>query len=459
MNPLKHLTFIKWFLFISILLGTISCKEDKDDTIINTIPNSVRNINKFVYDYMNLGYFWNTEMPKIDYRLESDSKQYFYKLLKNPDDKWSFITEDIEALRAYFQGIVKSKGYSIQPYYFKEGSNQVVVFVEYVYRNSPAEAAGIKRGDMLYKINGQVINDQNYQQLLSLDNMTITFGDVTSNGEIIALEPQVSISAVVLQTHPIVATSITEIDNNKIGYLAYTAFRSNYDTALVNIFREFKTAGVTDLVLDLRYNGGGDVSTALLLASLIAPESSVGDVLIREKWNNNLRRYNEDLKIPAHAQNLNLSRLFVLTTGNTASASEMIIYGLAPHMEVIQIGETTLGKYYGSVTISDPNEKHLWAIQPIVMRSENKTNSINYQQGLPPDKLMEDNVYNAQLGESDEHFLAQAVSKITSGVYLTTSLKSATEESFRIKGFKDRQDPLRNTMLVEIPEIEIPITD
>ncbi len=408
---------------------------------------------------MAVFYFWNNEMPKHHYMVEKDSDEYFYKLLKKPDDRWSFITNDLDALRAYYQGIRKTFGYSIQPYYAKQGSNQVVVFVEFVYKNSPAAKAGLKRGDMFYKVNGQVLDDKNYQSLLSKDDMVIATARFESDGNITEINPNVSLTAVVMNTHPVIESKVIDVSGYKIGYLAYTSFLANYDTALVNSFKYFKTKNVTEMVLDLRYNGGGDIESALKLAGLLAPASAQGSIFIKEKWNNEMTIYykqkyanNNDifnLRIPVEEANLNLTRLFVLTTSETASASEMVIYGLAPYMQIVQVGEKTYGKYYGSVTLYDPEGKHNWAIQPIVMRAENSTNSINYSDGLPPTLSISDNIYNAQLGDNNEHFLAYALSKITTGAFPTPKLKSKSLTADKLLKFKDNIDPLRNIMLVE----------
>ncbi len=449
-----------FFLIIISLIALIHPSCEKSD---GSFPSSkTLTVNKFIYDYMTVAYFWNKDMPQIDYKLEKDSEEYFYKLLKQPDDKWSFIIDDIDALMAYFEGVQKTYGFSVQPYRLKPGSSQVIFLVEYVYKNSPAENAGLKRGDIFYKIDGQIINDTNFRSLISKDNMVITLGRTDNSGNMIELSPKISISSVVMNLHPVVASAILDVSGNKVGYLAYTAFMDNYDSALDNRFKEFKMANINDLVLDLRYNGGGDVSSAQKLSALIAPSSAIGSVFIKETWNEEMTEYFKEengdkpdlflIKFEPQQHNLNLSRLFVLTTSGTASASEMVIYGLSPYMEVIQIGEETHGKYYGSVTFYDTRKRHKWAIQPIVMRSENATNNIDYSKGLPPTKELTDNNYNAQLGDPEEYFLSAALYKIATGAFPDTDLKTSSIRLIQIKGFKDSVDPLRNTMLFKTPK-------
>lgn len=442
---LNFRTYLLAGIFLLSGLLFTNCEENEHKISKETLA-----INEWIYDYMDLAYFWNKEFPNIDSKLESDSEKYFEKLLKKPDDKWSFITDDAKALFNYFDGIVKSMGYSIQLYYLKEGSNQVISIVEYVYPNSPASEAGIERGDVFTRINGTTITDKNFQSLLGLDEITITLASLTNEGTVIEQPSTINLRAIELNTNPVIVNTVLEVEGNKIGYLAYTSFIEKYDSTLIQAFSEFKEAGVTELVLDLRYNGGGSVTSAQLLAGLIAPSSAVGEVFITEVWNKNLAKYNDQLIIKQQKENLNLSRVYILTTEGTASASEMIIYGLEPHMEVIQIGDVTYGKYYGSITITaDERKSHNWAMQPIVMRAENKTNNINYNSGLPPNYEMLDNKYNAQLGDPEENFLAAAIGLITKGSLPAAPMLKSKPVEKTVLNFKDWNDPLRTTMVTK----------
>ena len=450
---------ISWLWILAAVLFFTACKDENtpepDET--STVPQEVLKINKFIKDHMDIYYYWNTSMPNINYRLEADTELYFEKLLKTPDDRWSFVTDDIAGLEAYFSGVSKSPGYSIRGYLVEEDSDQVVFFVEYVYANSPASEAGLQRGDMFYKVNGQVLTINNYGALLNADAAEITLGQFNDGGSITELSPSVTIIAQEnLAQHPIVASNIIELGDKKIAYLAYTSFISNYDTELEDLFKDFKAAGVNEVVLDLRYNGGGSVSTAIKLGSMLAPATANKKTFIYERFNNTLRQYNELLPFDLKDEsNLNLSRLYVLTTENTASASEMIIYGLDPYLEIIQIGAETHGKYYASITISDNMEPekrtHNWAIQPIVLKSENATNSIDYTKGLPADYKMDDNWYNADLGDPEENFLAAAIEHITTGSISADRLEAAALKSSSIAPLSVQPfpDPLHGTMYID----------
>lgn len=452
-------------LFISSLIALITFSCNKDEPTPNPVPQEVQAINEFVWENMDLAYFWNSEMPQVDYKREEDTYKLFDKLLYKEVDKWSFITDDIVALNNYFSGISKSMGHSIRLFRLSADSDDVIGFIEYVEPGSPADlSGGIYRGRMFHKINGQQLTTSNYSQLLNSDEYTITFGVLNNDLSVTDESPSIKLTAVEWQSNPILMKKVIEHGGSKIGYLVYTSFVSDYDNELEAVFADFKSQGVDNLVLDLRYNSGGSVNSAILLSSLIAPEDKANDILLRTSYNTNLTNYFEqkypndkDLfidRLLENNNNLNLNKVVVLSTYKTASASEMVIYGLAPHMDVFHIGEQTHGKYYGSITISDADEKHTWAIQPIVMRAENKTNSINYNEGLIPNVEREDFLDASKLlllGDPNEDFLALALTHLTGVAPSKAQLKASKHIlSEPINGESTLGHPLQYEMHYEV---------
>jgi len=444
---MRHNTSHKrnFFLVVMLISGILFFTGCKDNNLPpdnegpeNEIPDSILTINHFIHDNMDFAYLWNDKMPDIDPTKEPDPKAYFDKLLYKAIDRWSFITDDYQKLLDYFSGIRKSVGYSYRLYRLSEDNNDVVGFIEYVNPNTPAEDAGLKRGDMFFEINDTQLTVDNYQELIGLDSFTLTLGELNDDLTITPLSPKISLNAEVLTIDPILLDTVLEHAGEKIGYLVYNSFVSDYDDELEEVFGRFKNAAVDGLVLDLRYNSGGAVNTAILMASMIAPEADTGKVLLNNSFNENLTDYFKE-KYPddesifidrmiSTPNNLDLPKYVALTSFKTASASEMVIYTLMPYMDVIQIGEQTHGKYYGSITMSDPQKKHNWAIQPIVMRAENANNSIDYSQGLIPDVELRER-YEYQLGDKREKFLAQALYELT-GVWPegTSSARLKTEK-------------------------------
>lgn len=456
-------------LFISLLSIAFLTYCSDDEIEKESIDPQTLMINNFIKDNMEYYYFWNDEMPDIDQEKEEDSWDYFDKLLKQPDDRWSFITDDYPALIKYFSGVEKSTGYSLQLMYLNQSSNQVIAVIEYVYPGTPAEEAGLKRGDIIVKIDGQLITDENYSDLLSRTMLEITLGEINLNGSTSDLTPTIPVEAIELSLNPIVKTNIIDTLGHKIGYLAYASFIFDYNEELETVIQEFKQAGITDMILDLRYNGGGSVASAELLGNMLVPPGNVGNTFIKSVYNTNITNdikrepdYTPDFflrKFAENENNLNINRLYVFTTSSTASASEMIIYGLDPYMDVVQIGTQTHGKYYASITISE-EEKHDWAMQPIIMRSINALDNINYTQGLVPDFELMDDFYNYpenELGHHRERFMSEAISQITgqtsyyhqdAGIIKSTNSFLRKDDALRQKLY-----PNRSRMWISVDEM------
>jgi len=250
----------------------------------------------------------------------------------------------------------------------------------------------------------------------------------------------VSVTAQNLQENPILLTKVIKKGSTKVGYLVYNAFRYNFHKELNDAFGEFAAQGVEELVIDLRYNGGGALISSALLASFIAgqDESRIFASLNfneKQKDNNQLFTFLEEYPVWDRNGNfvdtfdnmnqLSLDRLYVLTSNNTASASEALINGLSVFMDVIVIGQQTVGKDEGSVTIydsppdfdskEDANPGHMRALQPIVFKIYNERME-NFPYGFSPLEEIREIDYLTDLpplGAENEPLLSKALELIT----------------------------------------------
>lgn len=403
-----------------IMLLFLSCREDELKP-----SGQVLEINNFIWENMNEMYLWNDHLPQnIDQNKEFDSKAYFDKLLFTPTDRWSFITDDHQGLVNSFKGIEKSFGHNFK-LFLLPGSNDVLGVVKYVVPDSPADQAGMKRGDKFYKVNGSTINSSNYRELLfNNDSYTLSLGEFDSEGQI-AHVSDISLNSIVISENPIAIHKTIDYEGDKIGYLSYNQFISDYEDSLVRVFQEFKNDNITNLVLDLRYNPGGSINTAILLSSMIAPATVVqnNDIYSRLMWNEEIQayltqEYGEDSehlvsKFVTPEINLDLAKVYILITANSASASELVINCLDPYMEVILVGsENTTGKYVGSITINDDEADHDWALQPIVLKTANANGISEYSDGFAPHYIIEDD-FDAELGTLSEDMLVKSIELIT----------------------------------------------
>ena len=314
------------------------------------------------------------------------------------------------------------------------GSKEIIGYVRYVFPNSDAEKQGVKRGNFFFSVDGQRLSTTNYQQLLFNQKTALTFGFCkVENKQLVPTESK-TLSQLPLQEDPILLHKTLSRSGKKIGYLVYNSFVSKYDKELNEVFAQFKSDGISDLVLDLRYNSGGSVQTAIYLASMIKG-TDTDKVFVRQTSNTKMANYwkrdhtfeNNISGTPIHT--LNLPKIYILTSKHTASASELIINGLKPYLTVVQIGETTIGKNLASITLKDKSQGSKWAMQPIVLRSENANGFGHYESGIVPDFEIKEDVRNlGTLGDENEPLLAKALELITGMPQQSASLR---QQGFR----------------------------
>ena len=449
---------LSYALSIGVVLLLSACGEkDPVPTPEGSVAKNIQLINEFAEGLMTNYYLWNNEAKQVisaqnlNTKTEPDPIEFYDKLV-HQDDRWSFMTDDVESLNQSLSGTMTTFGYSLIFGRFVDSNGSptgdVYAIVQYVYPDSPAERAGLARGDYILRIDGRNITVTNYTDLYYASSLNIGLGVV--NGQY--LEPNgtsVSITAVEMYEDPIVHHSIIEKGGKRIGYLFYTDYildripgdsQSLYD--LENVFATFKAAGVDDVVLDLRYNGGGYAFTSNFLCNLLAPKSALDnkDIMLVQKWNSILDpemgeslRYGHSVKRTVNGtemeipitSNMNLTRLFVLTGNNTASASESTIVSLKPYLDLIQIGQTTSGKYCGgivfdrSIILKDKAPDMWsalgdnWGAYTMVYKFTNKNNA-TFVNGFTPQYIVNEHAEPFYpLGDEDDPLLGKAVELIT----------------------------------------------
>jgi len=413
------LSMIKLLVLMGLLSST-SC-ERKDDDIVS---KEIREVNEWILENMEIVYFWNDKIPGgLKPGQEPDPEEFFYKMIYNEEDKWSYITPDLDALMADLEGTPLSTG--ISPAFARFGETQVVLVVEYVYPGSPADQAGVQRGDLILTINDQQMNLTNYYELFTQPVITAAKGMISGN-TVVPTGESFYLVAEIIEANPLIYHDIIDISGSKTGYIVYSSFTSGVNDKYIedidNIFGEFKREGITELIVDLRYNRGGEIDVAAYIASAIAPWSVMNsnEVLVQYVYNKVLGDYFKSPgtdpgylgeKFPANENNLNFNKVYFLTGWKTASASELIIIGLKPYMNVVQIGESTYGKYTASWVITDTNNppRHKWAMMPIILKYANKDGFTDFKNGLSPDYSVEDFIFNFRpFGDPGDPVLAKA---------------------------------------------------
>ena len=474
---------IKIYLALAILLFIgFSCKNDDNENV----PTEVE-VQNFIWKGLNAFYFWQQDLADLsDQRFSSQEElndflnnypnpeELFYNLLNNypTTDKYSWIVDDYLALEDLLQsGIIGSNGVEFGLVLETGSEMEVFGYVRYIIPNSDASSKNILRGDIFHAVNGIPLTVNNFRELLfSTESYILNFADY-NNGNPVDNGIAINLIKSELQENPIYNTDIYEVSGKKIGYLMYNSFTPLYDNRLNDTFAMFKNDGVTDLVLDLRYNSGGSVRTATYLASMITGQYT-GELFSKEQWNNKWQDYflsNDPSSVINNFTNqiiggpginsLNLDNIVILTTGSSASASELVINGLNPYINVTTIGTVTEGKTVGSITLYDSNDyrredanrNHTWAMQPIVLEIQNK-NGENFPEGFEPGIPFPEDYGNLGfIGNVDEPLLERAISFIITGNRIAPSndrnvlggeFSGSKDTRFGSNMFVDKNTPL-----------------
>lgn len=445
-------------------------------------PNQINNgVNSFIWNGLNKFYLWQENIPDLsDRKFSTDQqKNNYLAAYSNPEnlfesllyqrnivDKWSWIVSDYVALEQSFQGTTETTGMEFGLKRFKTNSSNVFGYVRYVVPGTDAANKGIMRGMIFTKINGTPITDKNYRDLLfsQAKSYTIHLADY-NNGDPIANSTTYTLNKSSYTENPIHIAKTIEEGGKKIGYLMYNSFTANFDSKLNLAFSKFKTDAVKDLIIDLRYNGGGSVQSTTRLASMITGQFT-GDIFAKKRWNKKytsivnspeafIDRFPDKIGSSEIINSLKLTNIYFITSGSSASASELIIIGLLPHVNVKTVGTKTRGKYVGSVTLYDSpsffksgvNTSHKWAMQPIVLEIVNK-NNYNDKDGIDPTvNISEDYGNLGILGNKSEPLLARTLDLITTGKRIFSSKKTVIE--LETIGDSKSNNPNYNNMYVD----------
>lgn len=399
-----------------------------------------------IFLYAKQTYFWNIGMPAYDDfnpRRYSNNDQVLAALKALPStggkDKYSFIDDGTVATQ--LGGVSGDYGFSAN---YDSGS---VLRVKYVYPNSPAALAGLKRGDIISMINGRTTQRDSQADIDNINdgifgsNPTIALSVTKADQSIQSLV----VARGAYNINPILFSNTYSVGNKKVGYLVYNSFTTNSVPLLDAAFSKFSTDGVTELIVDLRYNGGGSVATSEAFTNLIAPSAQNGKVMYTTYWTKTMQdnqatilqnqkfydtnssgvktlfsMFDYNYKPIAAAGNQEffkkrgavngLTRVYFLVTGSTASASELLINNLKPVMDVKLIGRKTYGKPVGFFAIHI-NKSDLYIPQ---FQTKNSADFGDYFNGMPVDRDLADDL-TRDFGDRAESFLAQALSYAENG--------------------------------------------
>ncbi|MFA6871238.1 MAG: S41 family peptidase [Bacteroidaceae bacterium] len=431
------------YVGLFFLLFLVGCGEDRTYEYYAITVND-----RWIDTQMRNIYLWAEDIPKessLDYF--DDRISFFQSLLSTTclngkGDTYSFadtlnsVTNELTPELTY--------GFEFISYTPTASPNQRMARVSFVAHNSPAEEAGLKRGDWITTVDGENLSSSNLSSLYNGEGITVTTSTMKVNAdgdtEFTTVGEHTLAAATEPEQNPLFKSAVFTKWNKKIAYLVYTHFETGvsydaedktYTAALTSAMADFKAAGVTDFVLDLRYTNTGYLTVANQMAGLLAPASATGQVFCTLTYNATISNKNSSYLIReggAVSENIDLSHLYILVSSDTAAAAEALISGLEPYMEVVLLGTKTKGVPVATTTITNPDDP-LVLIHPVVAYVHNATGKDDYIDGISPTYLLDETqIAEAyySLGDEQEYLLRNALSLITDGVLIDTVTATST---------------------------------
>lgn len=440
----KLLVLLGISLVICPMFTLNSCSKDEIETIedeqvdpkeaeIQKILSANRFYMKKYYEDYFPYYFWYDDVynkvSKFKYENYSTINEYFHATLFN-DDRWSWMMTAQEYLEGETGEQTGTYGLSLgqEVEYYKDYD----IKVRFIYPGSPLEEHGVTRGWTLTHLDSvpvmQYVASGKFEKALYKNNQLFTFKDTEGNSHTFRSSPSKS-----LYTRSSLRTQVFQPGDypgltEPVGYFLYMSFKAGFLSDIDSAFAVFKDAGVRKVILDLRYNGGGDGRASDLLVSYLAPDSADRKVYRKTIHNRLLTQFNSADTIHRQPNSLNLDDLYVICGEGSASASEVTVNGLSPYLNVHLVGDTTYGKPNGMYVLMYPGEdadyeryeagdfsKLKLVYLPIAFFSKNSEDESIPYNGFIPDNYRPDDLRH-DFGVTEDNIRA-CLEHIVSGSY------------------------------------------
>ena len=379
---------------LSITIGFLSCKKEEIDENSNAYANEQLVLTMDEY------YLWYDKLPEVNHLKYKTPVELMDALLYKELDKWSYVTTKQE-IEAYYAN-AEFTGYGFGMGFDSSGN----LWITFIFDDSPLKKFGVDRGWKIARIDNKIVTYENATNLLAQNSATFTL--ISPNND----EVTANATKRVVKMNTVLMDTVYAKETGNIGYFALKGFVTPTIDELNSTFKKFKENDIKELIVDLRYNGGGEVKTATHLANLIAGSKNNGKTLGTYVHNDKQTKRNNDIKMDVADYSLDLSRVVYITSTNTASASELVINGLDPFMDVTLVGSNTHGKPVGMYILSSDSDSFNWVFVPICFKIVNANGYGDYYDGIPVDFSANDGI-NYPFGDLEEASLARAMEFLT----------------------------------------------
>ncbi|WP_235893436.1 S41 family peptidase [Litoribacter populi] len=341
-----------------------------------------------IFRSMQEWYFWNDKLPQGTNPTQFSTNQELLDGIKyGALDRWSYLTTPDAFTRA-FTGQNAGHGFG---WGFDENEHLYLLFI---YKEAPAGKDNWRRGWRVLEVNGKPISSYKQSNGSYNFNLGPNEAGITNSFKLLmpdGTEVTKTLGKAEYQSNSVLHRSVVRMDEKNIGYWVYNSFRATAGTSPASsvevdqTVNYFLSQNIDELILDLRYNGGGSVGVTEQILNYLVPVQANGKTMYTNTLNTSKSTQNSSKKFEKKG-NLNLNRLIVLTSRSSASASELLINCLTPYMEVILIGADTYGKPVGSFPLSNYNQtlkENNVELVPITFASANADGRAEYFEGFP----------------------------------------------------------------------------
>lgn len=433
---------MKKLFIIPIIIFVLfsSCRKDDIEQPAELTDAMARDS---LWQLMNDWYYWYKVMPSVNKDDYTDPYKLMNAVRYKDLDRWSFVA-DYKEFNDEMNGVFVGHGFRIGV--DDAGKARIVM----IYSGSQLYKAGVRRGWIVKKINGTDVAPllasnqfDAYNEIIGppAPGRTNIFEFETATGE----TKNLTDTKTSFYVNSVLHADTLHLASGITGYLVLESFINPTAQELNNVFSAFKAVGVKDLILDLRYNSGGFLYIAQTLASYIAGESLAGSTFAKLRYNDRHSAEDGIYKYQSTNFPLNLTRLAVITTRSTASASEALMNGLRSAIDVVSIGDTTDGKPTGMNGWNVGEKYYFWPVTFIMVNSRDEG---NYFDGFAPDKIATDDITH-DFGDRRELCLKEAVYYMEKGSVSSKGSGEYLRKQFhRSPQFSEKPEWVRNGLLI-----------
>lgn len=427
----KIISGIMGGLAISALVS--SCGEDRSGEYYALITTQT-----WMYETMQQEYLYYQDIPeKKSLNFFNKPSDFLNSMVSSKDKKSGSTFSHIDSVFVTTRSTSTTPTFGFEGTMVRAENGSYGIRVLYTQENSPAEEVGLKRGDLIIAANNKKINSSDLFYITSpKEAYLFTMGKLNERG-FDTLQTVQMPSPRIVENKNIYKSDIMEIAGKRVAYIMYNEFGNNDTENLKQLFKDIAGQSVDDIILDLRYNPGGYVNIAQLVSTNLAPQEAMGNVFLKMTHNDKINQtdiLNFEQSLLANGSPVNYKNLYVITSSNTASASEIVINCLRPYMagRLIQVGTATFGKNVAQQLYTDEEKAPMlefWMTNSLLSNAEDFSDY--YTSGLKPDYEKAENFKGelGELGTAQDSLMIPIIKHIETGSFPTTETPDASSRS------------------------------